>query len=194
VLCGHPGHFRGFRGIPRHPRRKKPPRALTGGGFLVIIGPTPLNAPIALIGRLKASSRNLETGPSDLRTIAKAGDNTLFDPVVGRVANWRRSAGLATPSGVSFGSGNAKNPPIAWIDGFLALGYCSAMTSVIVRWSRKAQLCPGGTSRPAVALSTIRQGQWAGKPITASLGPVLAFCETGTNSTFIYLLHRGEMP
>src|SRR6516162_6732120 len=42
------------------------------------------------------------------------------------------------------------------------------MTSAIVRWSRKAQLVPAGTSRAAIAVSTFRQAPWAGKPITAS--------------------------
>src|SRR5579862_4809398 len=46
--------------------------------------------------------------------------------------------------------------------------FFSAMTSAIVRWSRKAQLSPSGTSRAAVAFSTTRHGPCAGKPITAS--------------------------
>jgi hypothetical protein len=44
----------------------------------------------------------------------------------------------------------------------------SAMTSAIVRCSRKAQGSPTATSRAAVAASTRRQAPWAGKPITAS--------------------------
>src|SRR5207237_609075 len=49
-----------------------------------------------------------------------------------------------------------------------------AMTSAIVRCSRKAQLSPTGTSRAAMAVSTSRQRPCAGKPITASRGAAQA--------------------